>query len=318
MIKKMWATMALAMSISSVGAMATQLSETDMLLASVNMEEGNWVAVRDNVGKLVSQRPKVKDRLFKSDAVEKKIKVIKGMLKNPYLAWMFENCFPNTLDTTVHFRELNGKPDTFVYTGDIHAMWLRDSGAQVWPYIQLANDDPKLKEMLAGVIRRQFMCINIDPYANAFNDGPVGGSWQSDMTDMKKELHERKWEIDSLCYPIRLAYHYWEVTGDTSVFDAAWVEAITNVLKTFKEQQRKEGVGPYTFQRRTERQLDTLNNGGNGAPVKPVGLIVSCFRPSDDATTLQFLVPSNFFAVTSLRKAADILTTVNKNETLAK
>ena len=114
MIKKMWATMALAMSISSVGAMATQLSETDMLLASVNMEEGNWVAVRDNVGKLVSQRPKVKDRLFKSDAVEKKIKEIKGMLKNPYLAWMFENCFPNTLDTTVHFRELNGKPDTFV------------------------------------------------------------------------------------------------------------------------------------------------------------------------------------------------------------
>ena len=108
------------------------------------------------------------------------------------------------------------------------------------------------------------------------------------------------------------------MTGDTSVFDAAWVEAITNVLKTFKEQQRKEGVGPYTFQRRTERQLDTLNNGGNGAPVNPVGLIVSCFRPSDDATTLQFLVPSNFFAVTSLRKAADILTKVNKNETLAK
>ena len=295
-------------------AMALALNSTDMYAAvnlfpeEMNLEGTEMVIQKDNVGKYICQRPKEKNRLFKSDAVEKKIKEIKSMLKNPYLAWMFENCFPNTLDTTVHFRELNGKPDTFVYTGDIHAMWLRDSGAQVWPYVQLANDDPKLKEMLEGVIRRQFLCINIDPYANAFNDGPVGGDWQSDMTDMKKELHERKWEIDSLCYPIRLAYHYWQVTGDASIFDEVWMEAIKNVLKTFKEQQRKEGVGPYNFQRRTERALDTLNNNGNGAPVKPVGLIVSSFRPSDDATTLQFLVPSNFFAVTSLRKAAEILT----------
>ena len=134
---------------------------------------------------------------------------------------------------------------------------------------------------------------------------------------MKKELHERKWEIDSLCYPIRLAYHYWKVTGDTSIFDEVWTEAIGNVLQTFKEQQRKDGVGPYKFQRRTERQLDTLNNNGNGAPVNPVGLIVSSFRPSDDATTLQFLVPSNFFAVTSLRKAAEILNAVNKDSNTA-
>lgn len=318
MNNKIWVAMACAVGLSTAGATASERSDADMLWESLNIEESSMVAARDNVGNLVSQRPKAKDRLFKSVAVEKKIKEITAKLKNPYLAWMFENCFPNTLDTTVHFRELDGKPDTFVYTGDIHAMWLRDSGAQVWPYVQLANEDAKLKEMLEGVIRRQFMCINIDPYANAFNDGPVGGSWQSDLTDMKLELHERKWEIDSLCYPIRLAYHYWEVTGDSSIFDAVWMDAITNVLKTFKEQQRKDGVGPYTFQRRTERALDTLNNGGNGAPVNPVGLIVSSFRPSDDATTLQFLVPSNFFAVSSLRKAAEILTKVNGNEAMAK
>ena len=301
-----------------LGLASTDVYATvDILSEKLPVMNVEMIAPTDNVGKFICQRPKEKDRLFKSDAVEKKIKEIKSMLKNPYLAWMFENCFPNTLDTTVHFRKQNGKPDTFVYTGDIHAMWLRDSGAQVWPYVQLANDDAKLKEMLEGVIRRQFLCINIDPYANAFNDGPVGGDWQSDMTDMKKELHERKWEIDSLCYPIRLAYHYWQVTGDSSIFDEVWLEAITNVLKTFKDQQRKSGVGPYKFQRRTERQLDTLNNNGNGAPVKPVGLIVSSFRPSDDATTLQFLVPSNFFAVTSLRKAADILSNVNKNDALA-
>ena len=313
MNKKLFFSVAMALALNSTDMYAT----VNLLPDEMNLEGTEMVIQKDNVGKYICQRPKEKNRLFKSDAVEKKIKEIKSMLKNPYLAWMFENCFPNTLDTTVHFRELNGKPDTFVYTGDIHAMWLRDSGAQVWPYVQLANDDPKLKEMLEGVIRRQFLCINIDPYANAFNDGPVGGDWQSDMTDMKKELHERKWEIDSLCYPIRLAYHYWQVTGDASIFDEVWMEAIKNVLKTFKEQQRKEGVGPYNFQRRTERALDTLNNNGNGAPVKPVGLIVSSFRPSDDATTLQFLVPSNFFAVTSLRKAAEILTVVNKNETIA-
>ena len=146
-----------------------------------------------------SNRPIPADRLYSSKAVEEKIQFIKKLLTNAKLAWMFENCFPNTLDTTVHYRLLNGKPDTFVYTGDIHAMWLRDSSAQVWPYVQLANKDSELKKMLEGVIRRQFKCINIDPYANSYNDGPTGGDWMSDMTDMKPELHERKWEIDSLC-----------------------------------------------------------------------------------------------------------------------
>lgn len=275
------------------------------------------VAVCDNIGKYVSRRPEKKERLFISDIVEKKIAEVKEMLTNPYLAWMFENCFPNTLDTTIHYRKLDGEDDTFVYTGDIHAMWLRDSGAQVWPYVQLANSDAELKKMLRGVILRHWKCINIDSYANAFNDGPTGGDWMSDITDMKPELHERKYEIDSLCYPLRLAYHYWQVTGDASVFGADWIQAVKNILKTFKEQQRKDGPGPYKFMRRTERQLDTMQNNGYGHPVKPVGLIVSSFRPSDDATTYQFLIPANFFAVTSLRKAAEILTEVNKEQGLA-
>lgn len=266
----------------------------------------------------VTKRPAESERLFRSEAVEAQIRRVKGLLKNPKLAWMFENCFPNTLDTTVHYRkDKDGKNETFVYTGDIHAMWLRDSGAQVWPYVQLAGSDKHLKDLVEGVIRQQFKLINIDPYANAFNDGPTGGEWQKDLTDMKPEVHERKWEIDSLCYPIRLAYEYWKVTGDASIFDNEWLKAINNILETFVAQQRKENVGPYRFQRRTERQLDTLNNDGLGSPVKPVGLIVSCFRPSDDATMLQFLVPSNYFAVSSLRKAAEILRTVNKDEATA-
>ncbi|MBO4592977.1 MAG: glycoside hydrolase family 125 protein, partial [Bacteroidaceae bacterium] len=233
----------------------------------------------------VNNRPAEAERLFRSDAVEKQIKEIVKQLTNLRLAWMFVNCFPNTIDTTVHYTEsdADGLPDTFVYTGDIHAMWLRDSGAQVFPYVKLAPQDKHLKSMLAGVVLRQFKCINIDPYANAFNKEPnPNGGWMSDMTDMKPELHERKWEIDSLCYVIRLAYEYWTVTGDTSVFGDSWIQAIQNILATFRDQQHKDGnPGKYRFQRKTERQLDTMSNNGWGAPVKPVGLIASAFRPSD-------------------------------------
>jgi meiotically up-regulated gene 157 (Mug157) protein len=250
--------------------------------------------------------------------VEAKISEVCNGLTNSKLSWMFSNCFPNTLDTTVHFgKDGNGNWRTFVYTGDIHAMWLRDSGAQVWPYVGLASGDEHLKNMIAGVINCQFGLINIDPYANAFNDGPEGTGWNDDITDMNPNLHERKWEIDSDCYPIRLAYRYWKVTGDTSVFGKSWIDAITAILKTFKTQQRKDGLGPYHFQRKTERQGDTQALDGYGNPVKPVGLIYSAFRPSDDATVFGFLIPSNFFAVSSLRKAAEILTEVNHDNVLA-
>lgn len=265
-----------------------------------------------------SRRPAEGDRLFTSEKIEQVIDDVTSQLTNPKLAWMFRNCFPNTLDTTVHFREdKDGNPDTFVYTGDIHAMWLRDSGAQVWPYVQFAAQDEHLRRMIAGVINRQFLSITIDPYANAFNDGPTGGHWMTDGTDMNPNDHERKWEIDSQCYPIRLAHEYWKVTGDTSVFGDKWIDGMKAILATLREQQRKEGHGSYRFTRVTDRQLDTKCCNGMGNPVKPCGLIASSFRPSDDATTFEFLVPSNFFAVTSLRKAAEILETVNHDILMA-
>ncbi len=254
-----------------------------------------------------SKRPKVCDRNFISEAVEDVIKTFKTNTKNEELGWLFENCFPNTLDTTVRHSVIDGKPDTFVITGDIDAMWLRDSSAQVWPYVQLCKKDEKLKSLIAGVINRQIKCIHIDPYANAFNDGPKGSNWESDITDMKPELHERKWEIDSLCYPIRLSYHYWKSTGDTSCFDAEWFSAMKLVIKTFKEQQRKVNDGPYTFMRNTQYPTDSVPGRGYGNPIKPVGLICSIFRPSDDSTIYPFLVPANYFAVVSLRQLAEII-----------
>ena len=266
------------------------------------------------------QRPAAEERLFRSEAVEQEIARVCGLLTNERLRWMFANCFPNTLDTTVHYREDEEEnPDTYVYTGDIPAMWLRDSGAQVWPYVQLCGNDPALRKMIAGVIRRQFRLINIDPYANAFNDGPTGAGEDVGYPGHVQDpwVFERKWEIDSHCYPIRLAHHYWKTTGDESVFDAEWVEAMRNILATLRDQQMKEGPGDYTFLRVTDRQLDTRCHVGRGNPVKPVGLISSAFRPSDDATTFGFLVPSNFMAVSSLRKAAEILSTVNGESELA-
>ena len=132
---------------------------------------------------------------------------------------------------------------------------------------------------------------------------------------MQPGVHERKWEIDSLCYPIRLAYHYWEATGDAKPFDSQWQQAIKTTLQTFREQQRKESLGPYKFQRKTPNATDTLPMSGYGYPVKPVGLICSAFRPSDDATLYSFLIPSNFFAVISLKQAATMMDKIAKDKT---
>ncbi len=254
----------------------------------------------------VSKRPPIGQRNFVSEAVEATIATVKRDIADAELAWLFENCYPNTLDTTVRFSMRRGRPDGFVITGDIPAMWLRDSTAQVWPYLPLAPEDQKLRLLLAGVVNRQTRCILTDPYANAFNDGPEGSHWESDLTDMKPELHERKWEIDSLCYPVRLAHGYWRTTGDASVLDADWRAAAQLIFRTFREQQRMRGRGPYKFQRVTAVAYDTVPLGGYGNPTRSVGLIHSMFRPSDDACIYPFLVPSNLFAVRALSQLREI------------
>lgn len=258
-------------------------------------------------------------RNFRSEAVDAAIRAFQSKVKNKELAWLFNNCFPNTLDTTVFYEEKNGRPDTYVITGDIDAMWLRDSSAQVYPYLQFCKQDMPLHKLVIGVINKQTHFILKDPYANAFyNDDAKISKWkETDQTDMKPGIHERKWEIDSLCYPIRLAYKFWKVTGDTFPFTAEWKEAIALTLKTFKEQQRKNNSGPYKFQRETAWATDGIPMNGYGYPVKPNGLICSMFRPSDDATIYAYLIPSNFFAVTSLRQASEMVRVISKDNKLA-
>lgn len=287
----------------------TSLTASVMMLGSMG-----WAA---ETGFPVVRLPEAK-RKFKNAAVERAIERVQSSIGNQELAWMFGNCFPNTLDTTVDFEVVNGRPDTYVITGDIDAMWLRDSSAQVWPYLPLMHEDPQLQQLIAGVINRQNRCILLDPYANAFyKDASKVSEWRSDLTDMKPGVHERKWEVDSLCYPIRLACGYWKISRDTAPFDSAWLEAISKIVQTFREQQRKHNPGPYHFMRRTEVQNDTLAGRGYGNPGKPVGLICSMFRPSDDATVFPYLVPAIFFAVVSLRQAAEMVEQIHHETGLA-
>lgn len=259
----------------------------------------------------VSQRPELSKRKFVSKSLENTIKKVKKSIADPELAWIFENCFPNTLDTTVNHYQKNGKPYTYVITGDIDAMWLRDSSAQVFPYLSLAKEDEKLKNLLKGVINKQIEFVLLDPYANAFyDDNQKVSEWKNDYTEMKPGVHERKWEIDSLCYVMRLSYHYWKTTGDASIFDEDWKNAMLLILKTFREQQRKENKGSYKFQRGKGNPLDTQFGGGYGNPTHKNGLIHSMFRPSDDATFYPFLISSNMFAVVSLRQISEIFKTI--------
>jgi uncharacterized protein len=292
--------------------------KTGSMLGAATLFSRNMIFA-NNTNDFTSNRPPLAQRNFTSEAVEEAIKNMKTFLPNKELAWLFENCFPNTLDTTVFYEEVNGVPDTYVITGDIDAMWLRDSSAQVWPYVPFAAKDVKLRKLIAGVINRQVKNILKDPYANAFykDENKVSEWKKTDITDMKPGIHERKWEIDSLCFPIRLAHGCWKTTGDTSPFTADWKESIRLIVQTFKEQQRKNTPGPYSFQRTTSWATDGVPLSGYGYPVKPVGLICSMFRPSDDAAIFPFLVPDNFFAVVALQHAAEILNSVYKDAALA-
>lgn len=271
-----------------------------------------------STAKFVSKRPPLDKRTFVSEAVEKTIQQVKALIADEELAWMFENCYPNTLDTTVDFEIIDGKPDTFIITGDIDAMWLRDSTAQVWPYMPLIQQEEKLRNLVLGLVNRQVKCVLTDPYANAFfKDLARETEWKDDLPRPIPGVHERKWEIDSLCYVVRLSHRYYELTGDTSVFDENWDKAMRLIVDTFRTEQRTDGTSPYSFVRTTNAMIDAPLFG-NGRPIRPTGMICSMFRPSDDATLYPYLVPSNIFAVLSLRQLAGIYKDVLKEEAFAK
>ncbi|WP_413497262.1 glycoside hydrolase family 125 protein [Carnobacterium maltaromaticum] len=230
---------------------------------------------------------------------------------NPRWSEVFSNCFDNTLETTVKLTEAE---DIFVITGDIPAMWLRDSSAQIKPYLVIANQDPKIKEMIQGLLERQVKCILIDPYANAFNETENGACYHQDITEMNGWIWERKYEVDSLCYPIELAYLLWKKTGETNHFTKEFKQAAETIIKLFKREQRHEN-STYRFERFGERPEDTLSNNGLGEPCGYTGMTWSGFRPSDDSCTFNYLVPANMFAVVILGYLAEIFEEIYHEKT---
>lgn len=246
-------------------------------------------------------------------SIDNLIQEVKAKLQGQdKLSFLFEKCYANTLYTTV--RTL-ADGDTYVITGDIPAMWLRDSAAQMRPYLIPAKKDPVLAELIAGLVRRQFFYINIDPYANAFNESPNGACWDPDDMGRNDWLWERKYEVDSLCYPIQLAYLLWKNTGCTSQFNEEFQRGIEKILQTFRCEQNHEDNSPYCFVRKNTVATDTLSRNGKGAPVKGnVGLTWSGFRPSDDACTYGYLIPSNMFAAVVLGYLEEIEETVYHNK----
>ena len=237
--------------------------------------------------------------LEKADEITEKLKV-----KYPELAPFFKNCFLNTIETTVAKLDDGGY---FVITGDIPAMWLRDSASQLSHYIRYANEDEDLKEIIRSVIAKHAYYINIDPYANAFNAMPNSKS-HKDETDFYHDLiWERKYEVDSLCASIYLAYQYYMQTLDASIFTEEFHDMLEVIIAVFKLEQNHFQESRYFFNRTDCPETDTLPNGGKGNEVAFTGMTWSGFRPSDDRCVYGYLVPSNMMAVCALKKAAELL-----------
>lgn len=272
------------------------------------------------------QRPAEQCRLFRSEAVERKIQDITSRMGSPDLARLFENCFPNTLDTTVrwHVESANAElVQSFIVTGDINAQWLRDSTNQLQQYQALAKNDPALQALLRGAINTQADFVLASPYCNAFQPPEASGldptsNGQADAVHPvynPDRVFECKYEIDSLASFLSLANQYHRSTGDPSFVTAKWLRAVRMVLTVVREQS----VGTfsaddnlndmtYTFQRRTTLGTETLNLAGIGNPVAAnTSLVRSAFRPSDDACILQYFIPGNAFLAVELGRTAQLL-----------
>lgn len=259
------------------------------------------VNVMDTI-KETSKTSEIKDLIRKISAdLSNKIDDIK-------LKKIFYNCFINTMETTVEYNEEN--IDTFIITGDIPAMWLRDSTSQIEHYLPFINEHDGLKKLFIGLINRQVFCILHEPYANAFNKTANGQKWDNDITKDSPWVWERKYEIDSLCFPVRLIYKYWKKSNDSSFFNDEIKNMFYKIIETWKIEQNHFENSDYSFQRLNCSPTDTLPNKGLGDLVSYTGMTWSGFRPSDDACKYNYLIPSNMFAAVVLGYISEISETI--------
>jgi meiotically up-regulated gene 157 (Mug157) protein len=281
---------------------------------------------------LSSSRPPPACRTFNSTAVETLLANMTSTITDPDLACLFENTYPNTLDTAIRWRgHASNNPAeelAFIITGDIDAMWLRDSANQLQSYLPLLEPDAapgqpdSIASLYRGVINLQSRYLLTASYCNSFQPPPESGippstnpAAASDIvfpTYDKEAVFECKFELDSLAAFLQISTDYYESTHDAEFFGKfLWLEALQAVLETAKSMTAGTydpdtgAVLPsaYTFTRQTTRSTETLANDGLGSPVRQTGMVRSAFRPSDDATTLQFLVPANMMFARYLASA---------------
>lgn len=231
-------------------------------------------------------------------------------IKDAWAKEVYDKCFRSTWETTLFMEEDN---TTFIITGDIPAMWLRDSSMQVLPYFRMLSDET-VDKALYGLIQKQAGQILTDAYANAFNKEGDYSCYSKDKTTMGPYIWERKYEIDSLAFPILLLDKYYRATGNAAVFTDAVKKAMVRILEVWEAEQYHAEKSPYTFERDSDLVSETLQNHGKGTSVAYTGMTWSGFRPSDDACTYHYLVPSNMLAVSALKKIADFPVAGNVKE----
>ncbi len=246
--------------------------------------------------------------------LERKAKELESYYKAHYepLSQMVGQCFLNTIETTV--KELEDGT-SFVITGDIPAMWLRDSSAQVRPYVRFAKEDPELQRILESVLEKQAEFVCLDPYANAFNESSSGAGHKDD-TQLNDHVWERKYEVDSLCAPLYLAHVYWKTTGKKTIFTERLHKMIACIIKVFRTEQ-DHSQSEYYFRRYHCPVTDTLPRNGKGRPVNITGMTWSGFRPSDDCCTFGYLIPANMMAVKAMEYAAELCIEGYQDEQMA-
>lgn len=244
---------------------------------------------------LINQKQLIRD----IDEYSKRISVI-----NSKATKLFRNAITDTISNTVRVR----KDRIFVATGDIPAMWLRDSTFQVLPYLELIDSIPDIKKLLHGVLNQQLDYINLDPYANAFNETASGAHYNDDHTEIEVSdlVWERKFEIDSLCAPLFLAANLYIKAKYKEHLTPYFWKTVNLVMDTFISEQHHENSS-YVFNRDIGPESDTLSNGGRGAKVKYTGMVWSGFRPSDDACQYGFFVPGNMFIIRIINLLSSII-----------
>ncbi|MBQ8311301.1 MAG: glycoside hydrolase family 125 protein [Clostridia bacterium] len=245
-----------------------------------------------------------------------RVAAYKEKLKDhPKLAQLYENGYLYSIRTVMDKCE----DGTFYgFGGDIHGMWLRDSSTQVTHYVPLAKDE-EVASIIEGVLRRQMMYIKIDPYANSFNRAANGNGHIDDMPLQNEWVFERKYEIDSLCYPMRLLYLYWKKSGREALIKEKLEETARIIVDLWRVEQYHMEKSPYRFIRQHPPvPWDTIPNNGMGNPVAYTGMTWCAFRPSDDGCTYGYLTASEMFAVVVLGYMAEMLETVCGNKALAK